>query len=42
MVCSERAVVTTKGQMKLFHVTTKVKMATAAVAGRASGIQLCR
>ena len=42
MVCRERAVVITKGQMKLFHVTTKVKMATAAVAGRDSGIQICQ
>jgi len=28
--------------MKLFHVATKVKIATAPVAGRASGIQICQ
>ena len=33
-------VVTTKGQMKLFHDRTNVKIPTAAVAGRASGIQI--
>lgn len=40
MVCSAFAVVTTKGHRKLFQAPTKVKIETAAMAGRDSGIQM--
>ena len=42
IVCSDPADVMMNGQRKLFHEVTNVKIATAAVAGLASGIQICQ
>ena len=42
MVIISVLVMAMRGQRKLFHELMKVKMATAAMAGRESGIQSCQ
>ena len=42
IVNSDPALVTTNGQRKWFHASTNVKMPTAAVVARDSGIQICQ